>query len=523
MLHTTGMDVEPNLEQLIYKNDIFLLNVIVLLIGLVLLPLIAKLLNKVTLKQEIVFIVIWTVILGSIWVFTSNSSPTDDSGMVSNASLAFARNDFKVLQEDTYFKIYSFQLGYVLYGEIAVRIASFFKSVEDNLLFLEFFNVIWLALSFVGMILINTRLFSDERIRHITFLLLVFCFQPLVSCSYLYGLIPGVVCGIWAVYFEIVWLKTGKLRCMIMSAILIGLGVLIKPNYSIFAVALGIVALISVFKTNVSAREIRNVVIYIVSVVLLVVTLPASVKSFYEKRSGVDLGDAIPYLSWFALGMSEPTYAGTGPGWYNAATTVWNFYDSDCNAKVASERSYQYIQERMAYFRDNQQYAVDFYYGKAVSQWNETTYQSVWNNNVRGQYKEKTGLAAWACSKERGRTIVEGFMDYYAQLVFFGCLVGVYSCKKRDAFYEYIFPLIILGGFLYHILAEAKSQYSLPYFILMSGFAAKGIVAFYDSFLRKRVLLYTEKAKCFFTIVFKSLHTYFNDIFLKIFRRFLEE
>ncbi|MPN36645.1 hypothetical protein SDC9_184155 [bioreactor metagenome] len=38
-----------------------------------------------------------------------------------------------------------------------------------------------------------------------------------------------------------------------------------------------------------------------------------------------------------------------------------------------------------------------------------------------------------------------------------------------------VIPLIIFGGVLYHILFEAKSQYVIPYLVLMLPLAACGI------------------------------------------------
>ena len=37
-----------------------------------------------------------------------------------------------------------------------------------------------------------------------------------------------------------------------------------------------------------------------------------------------------------------------------------------------------------------------------------------------------------------------------------------------------LLPLILLGGLLYHLLFEAKSQYAMPYFLLMLPLAAYG-------------------------------------------------
>lgn len=135
----------------------------------------------------------------------------------------------------------------------------------------------------------------------------------------------------------------------------------------------------------------------------------------YENRSGIDLGDSVPYVSWIAMGLNEPILSGLAPGWYNHTYTISNFEDNNFDASEASKDSVANIEERLGYFMSNPQYANDFFYEKTVSQWNETTYQSIWTNQVRGQYAEKGAFAAWVCNEGEGA--VSGFMDIYAQLI----------------------------------------------------------------------------------------------------------
>ena len=71
-------------------------------------------------------------------------------------------------------------------------------------------------------------------------------------------------------------------------------------------------------------------------------------------------------------------------------------------------------------------------------------------------------------------------MDLYTQLIFAAVLFGVIMCTRNKNLFSTIFPLIILGGFLYHLISEAKSQYSIPYYVIMTGFAAYGLCCLYD-------------------------------------------
>jgi hypothetical protein len=224
-------------------------------------------------------------------------------------------------------------------------------------------------------------------------------------------------------------------------------------------------------------KYIRDI-IYICLCAALSFSISPIVKSMYESRSGIDLGDSVPYISWISMGLNEPGFESLAPGWYNSYYTLTNFETHDFDPDAASESSLENIKERLTYFHENPQYRRDFFYEKIVSQWNETTYQSIWTNQVRGQYAAKGSIAEWVCGD--GEDSVSMFMDIYSQFIFAAVFAGIIFCMKRKNFLYTTMPLIILGGFMYHLISEAKSQYSMPYFILMIGFAAYGIISLLD-------------------------------------------
>ncbi|MBQ8960769.1 MAG: hypothetical protein IJ071_06075 [Ruminococcus sp.] len=487
LLHTTGMEIvgegmgydtsvnrlRQGLEVVIYYNDNIFSNIFWLAFGLIACWIVMPLMKKIPLWAELVFIGLWTAVLSYIWIHSSMCAPSEDSGMVTSASWAFAHDDFSALTGDErYFKNYSFQLGYVLFNEIIIRIAEVFGPLED-LLVLEVMNGVFLALAYVGIVLINDTVFADKRIRHITVFLLTFSAAPVIFTTFIYGIIPGFCFAVWAIYFEILFLRSEKLPKMILfgllSAFCITIAVMIKSNNLIGLVAVCGVAFVGLFKEK---RLIPNIA-YIVCAVVMAVSISPIVKSSYESRSGADLGEAVPFVSWFALGMNEPSFIETAPGWYNYGSTVSNFEVHGFDPDAAGEASKENIKERLKYFSENTQYRNDFFYNKFVSQWNETSYQSIWNNKVRYHYEEMHALANWACNDhEQG---VKRYMDIIAQLVFFAVLFGLIFALRDKNFLALVFPLVILGGVLYHMLAEAKSQYAMPYYILMIGFAGYGL------------------------------------------------
>ncbi len=70
-------------------------------------------------------------------------------------------------------------------------------------------------------------------------------------------------------------------------------------------------------------------------------------------------------------------------------------------------------------------------------------------------------------------------MNQFQQLIFFGMLLSLFELWRRRDMESSLLPLIILGGLLYHLLFEAKSQYAMPYFVLMIPMAAFGFGWFF--------------------------------------------
>ena len=79
-------------------------------------------------------------------------------------------------------------------------------------------------------------------------------------------------------------------------------------------------------------------------------------------------------------------------------------------------------------------------------------------------------------------------MNIFQLFVYISSFAGIIVCiKKKDIFCTGLI-LIVLGGFLYHMIFEGKSQYIMPYFILLTGFSGVGIcrlIDFTDSIIAK--------------------------------------
>ena len=452
-------------ESVVYYSDSFVENLVLLAVALVACRLLLPLAAKLRFRWQAVVLAVWTVAIGMVWVFSSQVAPSYDSAYVSESALAFAQGDFSSLA-GSYLREYPYQLGYIQLIELILRGVIRFGGVPETFLSLEAANVCFLALAYVGLLGIASLLFEDGRVRDLTFLLLLFCAQPVLSCVFTYGIVAGVCFAVWAIFFQALWFKRNRIAYGLLSALCIGLAVLIKSNNLIVLIAMAIVAALRLLKRGQFLKDAA----VILAMCLCAFSFSPAVKALYEKRSGFTMEPGMPYISWIAMGLSESARA---PGWYSNVTSNVKFQELDSDPEAMADFSKEVIRERLTYFRENPQYTRDFFYRKYVSQFNETTYQSIWNNLVRHQYEEKGAFAAWVCGDANPG--VRRYMDAFAQLVFVGLLAALVMMVRRKDYTALVLPLTVLGGMLFHLLAEGKSQYILPYFMLMIPAAAWGV------------------------------------------------
>ena len=68
-------------------------------------------------------------------------------------------------------------------------------------------------------------------------------------------------------------------------------------------------------------------------------------------------------------------------------------------------------------------------------------------------------------------------MNVFQQAAYVLALIGTCGMirEKGTGAVQLMLPVTVLGGFLYHMLFEAKSQYIYPYMLLLLPLAARGL------------------------------------------------
>ncbi|MCQ2425851.1 MAG: hypothetical protein MJ070_06875 [Lachnospiraceae bacterium] len=454
-----------SLENVVLMRDSIFLNLIVLAAAATLGAFFFRtdLSDKANPRILSLILFLWVVAFGTAFILTSRSAPTHDSYIVTVTGWKASTGDLSEF-ERVYYQRFPFQLGYVLWTELFCRLFS----LGNNFLPLEIVNVFCLAIGEALLLDASFDLFEDRKVTALLFLFCLLFIQPVLFCSFLYGTVPGFLFAVLMIRCFQKFRQSGKLLWALPMALCGALAVLLKLNNMIPVAALIIVFVLILL------REYKDPKQYVALVLLLaaVFGLKGSAVLLYEKRTDRDFGDGIPMICWAAMGMTSHSIS---EGWYDARYTVVNFEKTGLDPAATGELAKQGISERMEYFAEEPKEAFSFFTKKIVSQWHETTYQSVWTNQVRGQYGEKIGIAKWICGD--GEKPVKDYMNRFSVLIFSGFLFSLFFLWKKETKPELLLlPIVFIGGFLYHTVFEGKSQYIVTYMIFLLPYAAYGWV-----------------------------------------------
>lgn len=74
---------------------------------------------------------------------------------------------------------------------------------------------------------------------------------------------------------------------------------------------------------------------------------------------------------------------------------------------------------------------------------------------------------------EQGK-VLHVYMNSYQSIILFGVVCWIWKKRSIHQFSELIFPMIVVGGFVFHFFWEMQCSYTLPYFLLLFPYSIKG-------------------------------------------------
>lgn len=162
------------------------------------------------------------------------------------------------------------------------------------------------------------------------------------------------------------------------------------------------------------------------------------------------------------------------PGNYNTYNTstyrAANYDTAQANA-IATE----YIQRRVGEFVNNPAGAARFFSRKTAAQWAEPTFESIFQQKSR---LSNVKFAPWyATLITQGSQLEQLYItlfDVLQSIIYFGALAYFFTRLRRGEIFHWTMATAFLGGFLFHMIWEAKAQYTLFYFVLLIPYAVQG-------------------------------------------------
>lgn len=423
----------------------------------------------------ILFTAVAVTAVGLWWIFLVQSMPAADSGTVFDAAQAVAAGDYAAFHGAdndfygglSYFQIYPFQLGYVFLSELVYRLTGSATAMP-----MQVVNVLALAATYVALLLLAKRLFQSRWAVTLCALLLLGCLQPVFLCSFTYGNILGFAAGVWAGYLTVRYMHSDSQKryfLLIPLCLILALAVLSKYNNMIWAIAVAIGLVLDALH-----RRRWLSLAAVPAVVLLPLLAQNLVVLHYEQRSGVDIGPGISQVVYLNDGLQESWMA---PGWYSD-TGKSLFVNNGGDAAATDKQALEGIRERLQTMRKDPAYAADFFSKKLLSQWNEPSYECLWVSQMKGHYYGEVPAGSLLDSVYNGVAgrRLAGWFNGYQSAVLLLCCLGI-AVLLRQGLHPALACLLAVpvGGGLYHLLFEAKSQYCLTYFILLVFFAAAGL------------------------------------------------
>ncbi len=461
-------------EGISYHHDNFIFNGIYMAAIILLLRMFMPKLEKVPVYFYAALMTAVTLIFGFWWVISAQASQQADQYLVSHAGWLAAHNDFSFM-DDRYFSNCPYQLGMVLFYEIQIKL---FAMNSSTIICTQIINVIYLASAYLALLLIMGRLFKSRRIQIISALTMMVSLQPLLYTTFVYAVIPGIANVLWALFFEIKYFETENKKKYLyagLSVFFMAFSVLVKTNNYIALIALAGTA----FVKFIVRRKVSDIV-YIAIMTVLSLNVLSCAASFYEHRSGKELGPSVPMTGYIAMGLDDPkgVLGCNAKGWYSSHYTFSNMDSHNYDPKAADEFAKEGIRNSVHHLMTDYGYANDFFYEKNTSQWNEPTFASLWVNLVVNRYNgmKPGNLFSDFLSKNGGDSHSDLFeyMNVCHLFVFMTAFAGVFVCiRKKDIMCSSLI-LIVLGAFLYHMIFEGKSQYIMPYYIILTGFSGAG-------------------------------------------------
>ncbi len=353
----------------------------------------------------------------------------------------------------------------------------------QNALVLAFFAVFkvfgaysWIALQLANVLMfLASAFFLADTVRllfgshavgawsHVALLL----FFPLaLYVTFVYGTLIGLallLCGLWLILRS---LKIHRAVLGFLGALLVALSAVVRVMYLVPIVAVLIALLFFALKQ----RRLKPVA-YVAAVVVFLIAGNAAVSWTIERMTGIPTNEGSPTVTRIAMGLQDSKLA---PGWYNRY--ILNVYvENDYDEAATSAAAKASIRDSLRGFLADKKSAGEFFARKIASQWNNGTFQGIWNAQHRNMHFPSSG---WMRSlfNETGFLfrLASHAGDMLLPAIWLGALLFLaFGFREHDVF-SLMLVIAFIGGFFFSLIWEGKCHYTVTYVFMLIPCAVRG-------------------------------------------------
>lgn len=343
-----------------------------------------------------------------------------------------------------------------------VTLERFYLLFSDSPRFIFGINLILVLATIFIQNRLTKRLYPDGLASRYQ-LLVSFSFLPqLFFILFAYGAIPGGFFITLGAYCFLRYHQEGQAGFAWGGVLSVALAVTIRNNYQIF-----LLALLGLWFLGFLKKQDKSYLFLIVSSLVTVFLMGKVLTISYETAIGQPLSPGVPKLAYVTMGLQEDPKGAVGGWWntYNTKILTKNGYDQDqAQAQVRAD-----LQAELDRLKADPSAALLFFKDKAHSTWLDPTFQSVWTGPLKERQQEVSGRLLTSIYHEgRGYAWLNRYGAAWLLLVY--ALAGLFwllgngrAGTELSWSHHYLPFVFLLGGVLFHLVWETKSQYVLIY------------------------------------------------------------
>lgn len=407
-------------------------------------------------------IVIYAILVTGI-IYYLQVSPIADQKKIVDIAKSMQMGDFSAFRSGGYLEKYTNQIGITYFFYLIHQLTPYGLQVVRGINIVSYFASVYL----LGRI--SKKIFPELLSIYVDIYILMFL--PLAFyIPFIYGNLMGFACSLLAVDFLVSYLENANWKKTIGVMVFGSLSVLIKQNYLIT-----VIAIILVLAWHCICEKKLSSIGVAMLVLVSVMGLNTVVTARMEAISGQRLEGGIPATAWIAMGMQNGPSA---DGWYNGYNTDL-YEECEYDREKADQVAKADIEERIKYFISHPSEAISFYLKKNSSQWNNPTFEGMLINyqinreRMNIAVKKVSGPIA-KLTQESGKKGISIYFNLSQTIFLIGACAWIVLRKGKIQIKQLILPIIFIGGFLFHTIWEAKSQYVVTYFVLLLPYSLLG-------------------------------------------------